>query len=109
VKSFVRFATRELNFDPTRLLMFEARTAVPQRSLGTYRGSAVFEMTSPPSQALQRIYDRLRALPGAQSVGGISYPHTDSLILPMVDVTLEDGPSVCGANNRSDLRVAYFL
>jgi putative ABC transport system permease protein len=108
LKSFVRFAGRAINFDPAGLSMFEYRTLVPRQSLGQYGGFPYFEMSAPPSQAMQRIYDRLRALPGVESAAGISYPPVDSLILPIVDVTI-DGQANGDERQRERLRAAYFL
>jgi putative ABC transport system permease protein len=108
VNSFMRLAGRDLNFEPDGLLTLEVRSPVPQLRLGEYRGSGYFEMTVPPWQKMEQTYDRLRVLPGAASVGGISYPPVDSLILPMMDVSVE-GRSTTSQEVRPPLRAAYFL
>jgi putative ABC transport system permease protein len=107
VKSFVRLTGRALNFDPAGLLTFEARTAVTQRPLGLLDGFAYFQIESEPAQALNDMYDRLRALPGVESAAGISYVHVDSLILPVMDVTVEG--TGAADRNRRGLRAVYFL
>lgn len=98
--SFVRLAGRDLNFERAGLLMFELRVPAPQRPLGLFRGYGYFEMTSSPSSSFQRVLDRLRTLPGVVSVAGSSYPAVDSLILPVLDVTVD---------GRAAGRAAYFL
>jgi putative ABC transport system permease protein len=98
--SFLRKAGRELNFDTADLLTFEVRVPSPQRPLGLFRGHAYFELTSAPSVSLARIHERLRTLPGVVSAAGSSFSPVDSLILPVVDVTL---------GGRSAGRAAYFL
>ena len=105
--SFVRLTGRELNFDPAGLLTFEFRTNVQQRPLGRHRGFGYFEITSAPAQTMKQVYERLQAIPGAESVGGISFTPVDSLILPIVDVALEGVPR--GAADREPMRAAYFL
>ena len=104
--SFVRLTGRDLNFDPTGLLTFEFRTNVQQRPLGHYRGFGYFEIMSAPSQTMKQVYERLQAIPGAESVGGISFTPVDSLILPIVDVALDGGAARI---DREPQRAAYFL
>ena len=105
--SFLRLTHRDLNLDPDGLLMFDVRTAAPQRVLGQHRGFAYFEMLNVPSRTMARIHERLAAIPGTESVAGISFPPVDSLILPVMDVRVER-PSPDGADGPP-LRAAYFL
>ena len=108
MKSFLRLAGRELNFEPAGLLTLEFRSPVPQRPLGQYRGFRHFEMTATPWHNVERLYERLRLLPGAVSVAGISYPPVDSLILPVMSVSIE-GRSETVGNERRQPTAAYFL
>ena len=105
--SFIRLTNRDLNFDPAGLLMFEVRTAAPQRIIGQHRGYTYFEMLNAPWQTMARVHERLQGIPGAESAAGISFPPVDSLILPVMDVRVErrspDG------RDRPPLRAAYFL
>jgi putative ABC transport system permease protein len=105
--SFLRLTGRELNFDPAGLLTFEVRTNVQQRPLGQHRGFGYFEITSAPAQTMKQVVERLQAVPGAESVGGISFTPVDSLILPIVDVALEG--TARRAADREPSRAAYFL
>ena len=104
--SYLRLTYRDLNFDATGLLTFEMRTASPQRSLGQIDGQGYYELLTVPSQTMTRIYERLSALPQVSSVGGISFPPVDSLILPVMDVGLDDRPI---DRPGEDVSAAYFL
>jgi putative ABC transport system permease protein len=106
MNSHLRLTNRDLNFEPSGLLMFEARTQALQRSLGRLRGFAHFEMLNAPSQAMTRIHERLAAVPGVDSVAGISFPPVDSLILPIMDVRLD---RTSADPNAVRARAAYFL
>ena len=105
VNSHLRLTHRNLNFEPSGLLMFEARTHAPQRPLGRVAGFTHFEMLNTPSQAMTRIHEQLAALPDVKAVGGISFPPVDSLILPIMDVRLD---RVLAAPD-APFRAAYFL
>jgi putative ABC transport system permease protein len=104
--SFVRLTQRNLNYDPTGLLTFEVRTAMPQKLLGLHRGFPYFELLGTPSRSLSRIHQRLASIAGAEAVGGISFPPVDSIILPTVDVRV-DGEMA--AREDRPLKAAYFL
>jgi putative ABC transport system permease protein len=89
VKSFVRVVSRDLRFDTEQLLTFEVH--IP---LSDYlkRGSAKdgvpsFEVSPSPSIRLERIYDGLRAIPGAQAVAGSSSALLNSVVVPTVTIT----------------------
>ena len=105
--SFLRLTHRDLNFDPAGLLMFEVRTAAPQRALGQYAGFPYFKMLNAPSHTMTRVHERLKAVPGAQAVAGISFPPVDSLILPVMDVRVERKSSQ--DSNPPALKAVYFL
>jgi putative ABC transport system permease protein len=110
LNSFVRLSTRDLNFDGRGLVSFEI--AIPQReyarALGPYRGLQYFDVTSPPSQRIAAVSDRLRALPGVVAVGGVSHQMMNRIIVPRVDVVLEDRRDA-RASDGSPLRAAYFM
>jgi len=105
--SFVRLSGRELNFEPRGLLTFSygLRAAEFARATGVVDGEREFEISPIASQTIARVYDRLRALPGAHVVGGISYPPVNSIILPTTTVR------PAGASSAPPLTrtAAYFL
>ena len=104
LNSLVRLAWRDVNFEPAGLV--RADYGVPAaryaRRIGTHQGFPYFEISPPPSQQLQRVLDRLRAVPGAQSVGGISAPPVDSFVLATMEVAL-------GPQSPSGRTAVYFL
>ena len=101
--SYLRLTYRQLNFDASGLLTFEVRTAAPQRRIN---GQGYYEVLTQPSQTMARIYERLSALPQVSGVGGISFPPVDSLILPVMNVRLDDRT---GDRPGEELSAAYFL
>jgi putative ABC transport system permease protein len=92
IKSFSRLAGRDLNFQPHGLTTFEFRLPFEKflRIAGSYEGFPLLAIDPPPSPKLERILDRLRSLPGVESVAGISNPPVNSLIAPTLEVTLDD-------------------
>jgi putative ABC transport system permease protein len=109
VNSFLRLSHRDLNFDPSGLLTFEFNFPVPLRPLGQYRGFTYFEMDVPPSQTMKRVLERLRAVPGADSVAAISFQPVNSLILPVMDVIPEDQTAPQPGGAPQSRAAAYFL
>ena len=107
LKSFSRLSGRDLNFDPSGLLTFDVRTSVRQRLLDPAEGGPAITFETPPAAPLQAMLDRLRHLPGVESVGGSSFHPVDSLILPMIEVVPERGPA--DTAQPGSLRAAYFL
>jgi predicted permease len=99
LNSLVRLLWRDLNFDPAGLVRIDygvPSTQYAQR-IGTHEGFPYFAISPPPSQKLQQVLERLRAVPGARSVAGISSPPVDSFVPATMEVALESGerqPSV---------------
>jgi predicted permease len=104
LNSLVRLVQRDLSFDPEGLVRVDygIPTGDYLKRIGTYKGFPYFEITTPPSQMLQRVLDRLRLVPGAASVAGISAPPVDSFILTTPEVLLS--PPV-----HAPVSAAYFL
>ena len=91
MKSFVRVMSRDLRFDTERLLTFEVHIPIGDylRRRGTVDGLPYFEISPPPSIALERIYQGLRAIPGAQAVAGASSPLLNSIVVPSATISLD--------------------
>jgi putative ABC transport system permease protein len=104
LNSLVRLAWRDVNFEPGGLVRadYGVPTGRYTRRIGTYQGFPYFEISPPPSHQLQQVLDRLRAVPGALSVGGISAPPVDSFVLATMDVAL-------GPQAPSGKTAVYFL
>ena len=103
MKSFLRLAAHDLNFEPEGLLSFEFRMPIERymHLIGSYNGFPYSEITPPPSLTMQRLHDRLRAIPGVTAVAGISFPVLDSLILPTLTFRVEGSDQTASAE--------YFL
>jgi putative ABC transport system permease protein len=110
LNSFVRLASRDLNFDPRGLLTLEFRIppASYLRQVGVHQGFPYFDVSPMPAQTLERIYNRLRLLPGAQSAAGISHPPVSSLIVPRIAIST-DGAMAPGRASVEARTTVYFL
>jgi putative ABC transport system permease protein len=110
INSFVRLAGFDLNFDPSGLLTFEYR--IPQqlyvRNMGVFQGAPYSAVDPSPTPAIQRVYERLRAMRGPESVAGISQPPVNSLVLNSLNFSIENRP-LAEAADRSAFRAIYFL
>jgi putative ABC transport system permease protein len=104
-KSFLRLSGRDINMDPSGLLTFEytVPAGTYAKQIGDVRGLPYFELNSQAWLTIERVSERLRRLPGTVSVGGISYPPVNSLVLPTVAVIAGDGEP------RDAQQVAHFL
>jgi len=91
MKSFVRVMSRDLRFDTERLLTFEVHIPIGDylQRRSTVDGLPYFEISPPPSIALERIYHGLRAIPGAQAVAGASSPLLNSIVVPSATISLD--------------------
>ena len=111
IKSFVRLAGVDLNFDPSGLLTFEYR--MPQQryihDIGVFQGAPYSAIDPSPTPTIRQVYERLRAAPGAESVAGISLPPVNSLVLNRVSFSIEERPMPRNATDRNAFRAVYFL
>ena len=131
MKSFVQLMSRDLRFDPQRLLTFEYHMPLSDyvQQRGLYDGLPYFQIDPPPSLTLERIRSTLLTLAGVETVAGTSFPMMGSVVLPSVAVNIDtlsgDGTSrlhtplpslAIGVGSREDhlsdreaLSAAYFL
>ncbi len=86
-KSFVLVTSRDLGFDPAGLVTFEYRAPgwLP-RQIGEYQGYQYFEINPGAGRTLERIFDRLRQIPGVEAVAGSAHPLLDSSTTAFVPV-----------------------
>jgi putative ABC transport system permease protein len=91
MKSFVRLVSRDVHFDPARLLTFELHmpTADYMHPQGSVGGLPYFEISPSPSRTQERVLRGLRGVTGAESVAGISYPLLNSVVQPSVTIRPE--------------------
>jgi len=111
IKSFVRLAGVDLNFDPSGLLTFEYRLPQQQyvHDIGVFQGAPYSAIDPSPTPTIQQVYERLRVVPGAEAVAGISLPPVNSLVLNNMSFSIEEQPMPQSAADRNAFRAAYFL
>lgn len=109
INSFFRLVGQDLNFDPSGLLTFEFHVPEQQylRSAGLFQGTPYFEVDPTPTPIVERVYNRLREVQGAESVAGISLPPVNSLVLANFGFRIE-GRAV-PEDASSTWRAVYFL
>jgi predicted permease len=90
VQSFVRLITRDLGFDPARLLTFEINFPLHEymQPRGTVGGLRYFEIEPSPAPTLERIADAVARLPGVEAAGGSSSPLMNALV-PSMRMTVD--------------------
>jgi putative ABC transport system permease protein len=105
MRSFVQLVSRDLHFDPERLLTFEYHTPLGDymHRQGSVGGLPHFAIDPPPSLALERVYQGLRALPGVESVAGVSFPLLNSVVLPSMSVSVENRTELAASPGSSGL------
>ncbi len=93
LNSLVRLLLDDRGFDPSGVITFQYRVPVGDylRGLGSYRGLPSADI-EPPTQLMQRVYERLRALPGADSVAGASAPPVNGIVPPTAVLQVEGRP-----------------
>ena len=108
MKSFVRVASRDLRFDPARLLTFEVRIPPGDylQRRGSIAGLPYFEINPSPSIAFERMFRGLRAIPGTESVAGISTQLLNSLVVPSATITLDSQPARGSSENSASASFA---
>jgi putative ABC transport system permease protein len=76
INSFFRLTGADLGCDPSGLITFDFSFPVSQyaKMVGTYNNYPLLEISPIPAQKFDRLYARLRDLPGVQSVAGSVYP-----------------------------------
>jgi putative ABC transport system permease protein len=110
LNSFVRLVLDDRGFDPRGVLTFSYRIPVQDyvRPLGTYQGMPAMD-AAPPTLAIQRVYDKLRALPGAESVAGASSHPVNGLLQQHVTLHIAGRPLPSNPSERTAATVPYFL
>jgi ABC-type lipoprotein release transport system permease subunit len=130
MKSFVQVASRDLQFDPERLLTFEIHVPLTDYLHRVASGGTThFEVDPPPAIAFERIYRGLSVIPGVESVAGSSFPLVNSVVLPSTTIDVEStsaggthaasepapslaigvGSDATHLSDRRSVSAAYFL
>jgi putative ABC transport system permease protein len=80
INSFFRLTGAELGCDPSGLITFDYDFPFDQyiKTVGSYHNYPLVDVSPIPAQTLDRLYERIRGLPGVQSAAG-------SVFLPLVN------------------------
>jgi putative ABC transport system permease protein len=110
INSFVRMVLDDRGFEPEGIQTFEYRIPISDyvRSFGSYQGLPSMEF-SPPTAQLQRLYEKLTTLPGAESVAGSSAPPVNVAVVPTSTLQIEGRPVPATASERSASTVIYYF
>jgi putative ABC transport system permease protein len=110
VNSFVRLLLDDRGFVPDGMITFDYRIPVQEyvQSYGSYRGMPAMKAL-PPTLNVQRVYERLKALPGAEFVAGSSSPPINGLVPPLATLIIEGRPVPESRAEREAANVYYFL
>jgi putative ABC transport system permease protein len=110
INSFVRLVLDDRGFDPKGILTFHYRIPIEEyaQSFKSYRGFPATEI-APPTLALQRVYEKLKALPGSESVAGSSAPPVNGLLPPQATLQIDARPVPESPSERADANVFYFM
>ena len=76
MNSFLRIQSNDLGGDPKNLLTFEFRFPQSQlmKPVGTYRGVGLWEINPNVALTFDRLFERVKGLPGVVSAAGASRP-----------------------------------
>jgi predicted permease len=110
INSFVRLVLDDRGFDPRGVLTFQYRIPALEysRPARSYHG-LVSMNARPPTEEMQRVYERLRDLHGAESVAASSAPPVEGLVLPIATLLVEGRPMPQTTAERAALSATYFL
>jgi putative ABC transport system permease protein len=76
INSFFRLTGSDLGCSPSGVITFDYDFPVQQytKMVGTYNNYPLLDISPIPAQNFDRLYERIRTLPGVQSVAGSVYP-----------------------------------
>jgi len=110
LNSFVRLLADDRGFSPDGILTFQYRIPVADytRRFGSFHGMPDAEI-EPPTLQIQRVYEKLKTLPGTDSVAGSSAPPVNVIVPPTATMWIEGQPIPTSADERAAANVYYFL
>ncbi len=110
INSFVRLILEDHGFEPEGLMTFEYRIPVSDYlvALKSFHGLPSMEV-KPPTDQLQALYQRLKKLPGADSIAGASASPVNVAVLPTATLQIEGRPIPANPAERSAANVIYFF
>lgn len=110
MSSFIKLRSQALGLDPKNVLSFEFRFGQQQmmKAVGRYRNVGLWEIFPTTGLTFQRLYERVRTIPGVVSAAGISRPPASGgwMNLPFqIAGQPPVDPNTPGGTNR---QAAYF-
>ena len=108
INSFIRIERNPLGADPKSLLTFDFRFARDEaiKPVARYRNQGVWEVNPKTTQSFQRVFERLKTVPGAFSVAGASTPPlAGSLRMPF---WIEGRSEVAGPDGMAPQSAGYI-
>jgi predicted permease len=113
-RSFVAIISRDVQFDPGRLLTFQLNVPLPDfmHRRGIVGDRPYFDITRVPSTLFARVHEGLRGMPGAVGVAGSSIPILNALVIPTIDVQPQPSPATVDAQQASaagTVSTAFFF
>jgi putative ABC transport system permease protein len=89
--SFVRVLLDDRGFDPNGVVMLQYRIPIGEylRGSGSFHGFPSM-LVEPPVSAIERVHERLKALPGVEAVAGSSAPPVNGIVPPTATLKMED-------------------
>jgi len=108
--SFVRLMLDDRGFDPRGVLTFQYRIPALHyaRPSVNYHGIPAMKAT-PPTEAMQRVYEKVGTLPGVEFVAASSAPPVNGIILPNAVLHVEGRQTPATESERRAATTIYFL
>jgi putative ABC transport system permease protein len=109
INSFFRLTGSDLGCSPSGVITFDYDFPVQQytKMVGTYNNYPLLDISPIPAQNFDRLYERIRTLPGVQSAAGSVYPPMqegeDSLTF-----TIQGRPLPQSEAERNALSAVYY-
>ena len=113
-RSFVALISRDVQFDPGRLLTFQLSVPLPDfmHRRGVVGDRPYFDITRVPSTLFARVHEGLRGMPGAVGVAASSVPVVNALVIPTTDVQPQPASAAAAlqtASAAATVNTAFFF
>jgi len=109
INSFLRIENNPLGADPKGLLTFDFRFARDEaiKEYGRYRNAGLWDVNPITTLTFQRVYERIRSLPGVESAAGASSPPLVGAL--NMGFLIEGRPDPPPGNNGQPGQVASYI
>lgn len=108
INSFVRIESNPLGADPKNLLTFDYRFGRDEaiKPVARYRNQGVWEINPLTEQTFQRVFERLKTMPGVVSAAGASAPPLSGSL--QMGFWIEGRPQTPGADGMAPQNAGYI-